>query len=94
MTSEIVYCCAACGAAVNWHTKDDTMRAFEQHGVWGRQIGDLDIAAPYGLTDTGARSIRYIYDFGDNWEHQLQIGKVTDPRPGDLYPRLTEVSGQ
>jgi hypothetical protein len=46
------------------------------------------------LTDTGARSIRYIYDFGDNWEHQLQIGKVTDPKPGDLYPRLTEISGQ
>lgn len=46
------------------------------------------------LTDTGARSIRYIYDFGENWEHQLQIGKVTDPKPGDLYPRLTEISGQ
>lgn len=46
------------------------------------------------IEDTGARSIRYIYDFGDNWEHQLQIGKVTDPKPGDLYPRLTEISGQ
>lgn len=46
------------------------------------------------LNDTGARSIRYIYDFGDNWEHQLQFGKVTDPKPGDLYPRLTEISGQ
>jgi hypothetical protein len=46
------------------------------------------------LTDTGARSIRYIYDFGDNWEHQIQIGKVTDAKLGDLYPRLTEISGQ
>lgn len=46
------------------------------------------------IEDTGARSIRYIYDFGDSWEHKLQIVKTTDPIPGDLYPRLTEISGR
>ena len=46
------------------------------------------------LEDTGARSIRYIYDFGDSWEHKLEIGPVTDPVPGDLYPRLTEIAGR
>lgn len=46
------------------------------------------------LEDTGARSIRYIYDFGDSWEHKLQVGKIADPIPGDLYPRLTDAAGQ
>tara|TARA_R110002094_G_scaffold210773_1_gene181182 strand:+ start:880 stop:1455 length:576 start_codon:yes stop_codon:yes gene_type:complete len=46
------------------------------------------------IEDTGARSIRYIYDFGDSWEHKLRIGKITDPVPGDLYPRLTDISGR
>ncbi|MCK8462808.1 plasmid pRiA4b ORF-3 family protein [Aliiroseovarius sp. S1339] len=46
------------------------------------------------LEDTGARSIRYTYDFGDSWEHRLQIGEFTDPNPGDLYPRQTDISGQ
>lgn len=46
------------------------------------------------IKDTGVRAIRYIYDFGDSWEHKLQIGKITDPTPGDLYPRLTNVAQQ
>ncbi len=33
-------------------------------------------------------------DFGDNWEHEVKIGKMTDPVPGKLYPRLTEVIGK
>ena len=43
------------------------------------------------IEDTGARSIRYIYDFGDSWEHKLEIGKITDLVPGRLYPRLSEI---
>jgi len=46
------------------------------------------------IEDTGARSIRYIYDFGDDWVHRLHIGQATDPVPGDLYPRLTDISGR
>ncbi|WVX48042.1 hypothetical protein ROLI_011200 [Roseobacter fucihabitans] len=46
------------------------------------------------LEDSGARSIRYIYDFSDSWEHRLQIGAFTDAKPGDLYPRLTDISGR
>jgi hypothetical protein len=46
------------------------------------------------LEDTGARSIRYVYDFGDNWEHKLQVGEIADPAPGNLYPRLTDVAGR
>jgi hypothetical protein len=46
------------------------------------------------LEDTGAHSIRYIYDFGDNWDLKLQVGKITDPIPGNLYPCLIDAAGQ
>lgn len=46
------------------------------------------------IEDTGTRTIRYIYDFGDSWEHKLEIGNIIDPVPGDLYPRLTDISGR
>ena len=29
-----------------------------------------------------------------SWEHSLSVGKVTDAVPGDLYPRLTDISGR
>ena len=35
---------------------------------------------------TGKKTINYIYDFGDNWEHRIKIGRITDPVPGELYP--------
>ena len=46
------------------------------------------------IEDTGQKTINYIYDFGDNWEHRIKIGKFTDPVPGELYPGLTEVTGK
>jgi len=46
------------------------------------------------IEDTSQKTITYIYDFGDNWEHRIKIGKTTDPVPGNLYPRLTEVTSK
>ena len=46
------------------------------------------------IEDTGKKTINYIYDFGDNWEHRIKIGRITDPAPGELYPRLIEVTGK
>ena len=46
------------------------------------------------IEDTGKKTINYIYDFGDSWEHKIRIGRITDPVPGGLYPRLTEVTGK
>ena len=46
------------------------------------------------LEDTGAKTLHYIYDFGDNWEHTIKIERVTDPIAGTLYPRLLEAFGR
>lgn len=45
------------------------------------------------LEQTGTRTIRYTYDFGDNWEHSLQIQQVDDTEEDVTYPRLLEATG-
>jgi len=88
-------------AAMGW--TNSHLYMFEAEGAtWGvpdPDVGGDDLPANKTtlaevLEDTGARSIRYIYDFGDSWEHKLEIGPVTDPVSGDLYPRLTDIAGR
>jgi hypothetical protein len=46
------------------------------------------------LEDVGVKTLRYLYDFGDGWEHTIKIERLDDPKPGVLYPRLTEAKGR
>jgi hypothetical protein len=44
------------------------------------------------LEDT--KKLRYLYDFGDGWEHTIKVERVVDPERGVLYPRLIEATGR
>ena len=46
------------------------------------------------LEDAGVKTLRYLYDFGDGWEHTIKIERLVDAEPGALYPRLIEASGR
>ena len=46
------------------------------------------------IEDVGVRSFKYLYDFGDGWEHAVRLERVTDPIPGITYPRLIEAVGR
>ena len=41
-----------------------------------------------------AKTLKYLYDFGDRWEHVITVEDIIDPSPGHLYPRLVEVQGR
>lgn len=45
------------------------------------------------LEDVGAKTLKYLYDFGDGWEHTIKIECLIDPEPGTPYPRLIEAKG-
>ena len=46
------------------------------------------------LEDVGTKTVKYIYDFGDGWDHTITIERLTDPVPGLTYPFLIEAKGR
>jgi hypothetical protein len=46
------------------------------------------------LEDTGAKTLRYLYDFGDGWEHTIKIERIPDVAPDVAYPHLIEATGR
>jgi hypothetical protein len=68
-------------------------------GIPDRDLGDGPLDARKAnlgdvLEDVGTKTLRYLYDFGDGWEHTVKVERLIDPEPGALYPRLIEVSGR
>lgn len=46
------------------------------------------------VEDTGAKTLGYTYDFGDNWEHTIRIERIEPAVPGRAYPQLLHVAGR
>jgi Plasmid pRiA4b ORF-3-like protein len=46
------------------------------------------------LEDVGTKTLKYLYDFGDGWEHTIKIERLIDSLPGIIYPRLIEAAGR
>ncbi len=45
------------------------------------------------LVASGAKSFRYLYDFGDGWEHTVRLGAWKPGDPRHAYPRLLAAAG-
>ena len=46
------------------------------------------------LEDVGTKTLRYLYDFGDGWEHTIKIERIDPAVPGVTYPRLIDAVGR
>ena len=46
------------------------------------------------IEDVGTKTLRYLYDFGDGWEHTIKVERLIAPEPDVLYPRLIEAAGR
>lgn len=88
-------------AAMGW--TDSHLHLFTAAGVsWGEPDKDWpDDTLPAAKTtlldvleDTGVRTLHYIYDFGDNWDHTIKVERVGDAAPGMLYPMLIKAGGR
>jgi Plasmid pRiA4b ORF-3-like protein len=64
---------------------------------WDARSGPLDARKTTLLRvieDTGTRTLTYLYDFGDGWEHTIRIERIADAHPGLIYPVLLEAVGR
>ena len=62
---------------------------------WGGGPLDARKATLAGIVENaGSKTLRYLYDFGDGWEHTIKIEQLVDPLPGVPYPRLVEATGR
>jgi Plasmid pRiA4b ORF-3-like protein len=72
---------------VGWSTPDPDADWTDFLDARKARLGDI-------LEDIGTKTLAYLYDFGDGWEHTIKIERLADPEPGELYPRLIEVTGR
>lgn len=80
--------------AMGWH--NEHLHLFE---VDGKQFGepdpDWDVLDERGrklvtvLPDVGA-TMRFDYDFGDGWEHDVVVEAIEPAERGGIYPRLID----
>jgi hypothetical protein len=61
----------------------------QTNAVPAADVGEPDLPTLRVLVPRARTKFRYIYDFGDNWEHVLEVEKILAPEPGVAYPRCT-----
>ena len=92
---------SALQAAIGWtdsHLYEIRIRDV-RWGVPDPDWGDGPLDARKGrlvdvLEETGAKTLKYLYDFGDGWEHTIEVERIAEAVPGLAYPRLTEARGR
>jgi hypothetical protein len=63
-----------------------------QDGFWS-QRGDESAAVLAQVAGEVKSAVRYVYDFGDEWQHDLVVEAIVPAMPGVRYPRCLAVRG-
>ena len=64
---------------------------------WPDGLSDASKATLYTIVeDTGAKTLKYLYDFGDGWEHTIKLDRIIKAGSGDAEacPMLLSASGR
>ena len=71
---------------VGWGLPDPD---FDEGPLDARKARLIDV-----LEDAGVKTVKYLYDFGDGWEHTVKVERVTDAMPDLAYPVLIDATGR
>jgi hypothetical protein len=62
----------------------------DDDGDWGfEEVGDESAVALAQVAAEEKAKVVYVYDFGDDWRHDIVVEKITPALPGVAYPRCT-----
>jgi hypothetical protein len=78
-----------------WEIQADRARFGIPDQDWGD--GTLDgrkATLEAALAKVGKKRLKYLYDFGDGWEHTIKVEAIVPASPGILYPRLIQADGR
>ena len=57
---------------------------------WGRDAIDERPVALAAVAPSRGSRLRYIYDFGDDWQHDIRIERILARQEGRVYPACVE----
>ena len=60
---------------------------------WGRNIIDEGPVALAAVAPRRGSRLRYFYDFGDDWQHDLRVEKILVRQEGQAYPVCVDGKG-
>jgi hypothetical protein len=75
---------------IAWGIPDPDVRGFsptEPRPASKATLADL-------LAEAGGQRFAYEYDFGDGWEHSVEVDAIVAPAPDVAYPRLIGAEGR
>ena len=49
---------------------------------------------PNSVAQTRNKTFKYVYDFGDDWQHTVKLEAIGAPEPEVVYPRLLSAEGR
>jgi hypothetical protein len=62
----------------------------DDDGDWGfEEVGDESAVALAQVAGEEKAKVVYVYDFGDDWRHDIVVEKITPALSGVAYPRCT-----
>lgn len=71
---------------------------------WGIPMPEMDdfgfpvadarkVTLDQALSEPNFKTLRYTYDFGDDWRHTIKVERRFTPEPWDEFPRLIDAKG-
>jgi hypothetical protein len=55
---------------------------------WNERVEDATKTTLSALLNNGVRTVGYVYDMGDYWEHRVIVERLGAAEPGAQYPRF------
>jgi hypothetical protein len=72
---------------------DPKARRYTLKSASGKKAGEVSATTIDALGLSIEEHFAYLFDFGDEWWHQIDVMTISDPDPKGKYPKITQREG-